>query len=225
MTPDWILDLMAAVMLVVSAISAARLAAAPRWRGGENGSDIDIVHLLMGIAMAGMLVSGLQTLPDGVWEVIFALATAWFAWRVVRDTRASGVGALARGHCAPHLVHSAAMIYMFAALPAGGMGGVSGSGMGGMSGGMSATLEYPTFAFVFALVLSAYSIWDIDQLSGRRYRLAAVPAGGTSAGTAVVTRTSAAVASPRAALLAPALTIGCRVAMGVVMAFMLIIMI
>jgi len=37
--------------------------------------------------------------------------TAWFAVRVVLDARASGVRALAGGHCALHLVHSAAMLY------------------------------------------------------------------------------------------------------------------
>ena len=44
------------------------------------------------------------------------------------------------------------------------------SGMGGASGASAMqTLRYPTLAFVFALILIGYSIWDIDQLSGRRY--------------------------------------------------------
>ena len=34
------------------------------------------------------------------------------------------------------------------------------------------TVSDPTLAFVFALVLIGYSIWDLDQLSGRRYGLA-----------------------------------------------------
>jgi Domain of unknown function (DUF5134) len=110
MTPGWILDVLAAVMLVVAAVSAGRLVASPRWRRGDSGTDVDIVHLLMGIAMAGMLVSGLQTLADGAWVVIFAVSTAWFGWRVVSDARASGMRALARGHCAPHLVHCGAMV-------------------------------------------------------------------------------------------------------------------
>ena len=70
----------------------------------------------MAIAMAGMLAPSLTTLPNGAWEVVFALLTAWFAYRVVRDARANGTRALAGGHCAPHLVHSAAMLYMFLAL-------------------------------------------------------------------------------------------------------------
>src|ERR1700683_574933 len=114
MTPGWILDVLAAVMLVAAAVSVGRLIASPRWRRGGSGTDVDIVHLLMGIAMAGMLVSGLQTLADGAWAVIFAVSTAWFGWRVVSDARASGLRALARGHCAPHLVPSGAVVYMFA---------------------------------------------------------------------------------------------------------------
>ena len=110
MTPDWILDIFAAIMLVVAAVSAARLVAARPWQHGAVVTDTDISHLLMGIAMAGMLASGLTTLPNDAWVAVFAVLTVWFAYRVVRDYRASGARALAVGHCAPHLVHSAAMV-------------------------------------------------------------------------------------------------------------------
>src|SRR5271167_4437658 len=100
MIPAWILDIFAAVMLVVAAVSATRLVAARPWPGGPGVAlaDIDIAHLLMAIAMAGMLVASLQTLPNGAWEVIFGLMTAWFAYRVLRDARVSGFRALAGGH-------------------------------------------------------------------------------------------------------------------------------
>ena len=206
MTPAWVLDILAALMLVVAAVSAARLIAR-RSRNGAVGngavvSDIDVAHLLMGIAMAGMLVSSLTTLPSGAWEVIFALLTVWFGYRVVRDARSNGVRALAGGHCAPHLVHSGAMLYMFLALAAPASGG---SGMAGMGGGSAMqTLRYPTLAFVFALILVGYTIWDIDQLSGKRYSrvgaslsLAGVPVAGVPAlaGAEPGTLASGAVAS------------------------------
>lgn len=227
MPPTWLLDSFAAVMLVVAAVSAARLGA--WWRFRTEGADVDAAHLLMAVAMAGMLASGLRTLPDGAWETVFAVATAWFAWRVVRDARAHGIRALAGGHCAPHLVHAAAMIYMFAALPAGTA--TVGAGMSGMG---APSLADPTLAFVFALILSAYCVWDIDQLSGRRYSLAVATSAGTRAGAGVAgvagvagtAVTGAAVALPaRGVLLSPAMTIGCRIAMGVTMAFMLVVMI
>jgi len=266
MTPAWILDIFAALMLVVAAISAARLAEARPWQRGSGFIDTDMAHLLMGIAMAGMLASSLTTLSNSAWVVIFAVLTGWFAFRVVTDARANGVRALAGGHCAPHLVHSGAMVYMFAALAAPAASGASGmSGMGGASG-MQA-LRYPTLAFVFALILIGYSIWDIDQLSGRRYSTAparvslarvavAVPAMAGAESAAVTLASSQATGAvavdglpsgsaatgaadavgPEAGgsgggstaagiLFSPAATVGCRIAMGVTMALMLLLII
>ena len=263
MIPSWILDIFAAVMLVVAAVSAARLVTARPWQRGPRPAalaDIDIAHLLMGIAMAGMLVSGLRTLPNGVWEVVFGVMTAWFGYRVVRDLQVSGARALAGGHCAPHLIHAGAMVYMFVALSAPMTHGSG--GMGGMGGGMSGmgTLSLPFLAFLFALVLVGYSIWDLDQLSGPgaggHYSLAAArvaPPGPVLAGVGATARPGAAAAVPVAepassalaaeaaeeapavppasapadgtGVLAPWVATSCRIAMGVTMAFMLIIMI
>ncbi len=244
MTPAWILDILAAVMLVVAAVSAARLTVTRSLRPGPSGPDIDVAHLLMAIAMAGMLVASLSTLSDTAWEVIFGLLTAWFAVRTVLDARANGAAALAGGHCAPHLVHSAAMLYMFLAttMPGGGAGGMA--GMGGMSGGTGPammTLDYPTLALAFALVLVGYSVWDIDQLSAARYRRVAARISLAGAGIAEVTATgtpeasadgtvpvagagaAGAVGGVRGVLLSPGVTVGCRVAMGIVMVFILLI--
>ena len=83
---------------------------------------------------------------------------------------------------------------------------------GGGSGAMM-TLRAPTLAIAFVLILAGYSIWDLDQLSGRRYGLTAV--------TVPLAARPAPV--PAAALLAPAVTIGGRVTMGVAMMFLLIV--
>jgi hypothetical protein len=259
MSPAWILDVFAAVMLVVAAVSAARLAAARPWRRGAVVTDSDISHLLMGIAMAGMLASGLATLPSDAWTVVFAVLAVWFGYRVVRDYQASGARALAVGHCAPHLVHSAAMVYMFLAITAPATADGSGTGgMGGMSG--MSTLHVPTLAFVFALILIGYTTWDLDQLSSLRGGLVAAVAGAASpalvgalAGAAGTEADAAAMAdaggmgaaaqggsvrsgrsggdargrrpAPAAVLESPGTVVGCRIAMGVTMALMLILMI
>jgi Domain of unknown function (DUF5134) len=232
MTPAWLLDVVAALMLAVAAVSAARLAAARPWRPGTVITDTDVAHLLMAIAMAGVLAASLTTLPDTAWEVVFGLLTAWFAVRLVLDTRANGLRALAGGHCAPHLAHSAAMLYMFLALaaPAAQAGAMSGmAGMAGMSGGNSTSmmaLRYPTLAFAFALILVGYSVWDLDQVSARRYRLAAAPLAGVPQQVTVTAEVPAGPASGPGfgeTLLAPAVTVGCRVIMGVAMVFMLLI--
>jgi Domain of unknown function (DUF5134) len=270
MIPAWILDIFAAIMLVVAAVSAARLVAARPWPHGARRAalaDIDVSHLLMAIAMAGMLAASLQTLPNGAWSVIFAALTAWFGYRVIRDAQVSGVRALAGGHCAPHFIHAGAMLYMFMAFTAPAAHGSG--GMGSMAGGMTGmgTLQLPLLAFLFALALIGYSIWDLDQLSGPgasgHYSLAAAstaPTGpvlvgvGTSAAGAVASGgPGAAAVSPAASatmaaetvaeparvaevppasapadgtgVLAPWVATSCRIAMGITMALMLLLMI
>ena len=257
MTPAWILDALAAAMLAVAAVSAARLVAARPRRPGAVGVDADIAHLLMGIAMAGMLAPSLRTFPDVAWESICGALIAWFAFRVAGDARASGVRALAGGHRAPHLVHSSSMLYMFlAAAPVAGM-----AGMSGMSGSLGmAMLSYPTLAFAFALILVGYTVWDLDQLSGSRYSQAGPRASLAGIGAASIAATvgvapaTAMFAAPQSAgatesggrlpaaadsrgvacggsvvgigggefLLSPTVTVGCRIAMGVSMAFLLL---
>ena len=263
--PGWILDIFAAVMLLVAAVSAGQLAVARAWtRAGMSDADIAGSHLLMGIAMAGTLVASLSTLPDVAWEVIFAVMTAWFAWCLWRETR--GRGAVASGHHAPHLVHSAAMLYMFAALAGPASGGSGMAGMAAGSPGGIQTLHAPALGLVFALLLIAYSVRDVDRKAcadgyfhvvGRRFTpagpaLATAAAGATVRGapTAPADGGDSAVATmvppdtapaevplvdPAAVqvtaspaerlLLSPAVVKGCRVAMGVTMAFMLLIMI
>ena len=260
MTPAWILDVLATLMLVVAAVSVARIAAARVWRR-DPVADSDLAHLLMATAMAGMLSPGLATLPGTAWEVVFGLLAVWFAGRVLADARRNGFRALAGGHCAPHLVHSGSMLYMFlAASPAGAR---PGAGLGSMSGRASTatmTLSHPTLAFAFAFVLVGYAIWDLDQLSGRRYatgaRVSLAGAGGAApfglpvladasspspsappSGTAPAgagpgiaggvplanEHATSRVAGERAFLLSPAVTVGCRITMSIVMAFMLLI--
>jgi hypothetical protein len=260
--PSWILGIFAAIMLVVAAVSAGRLVAARPWQRGARRAalaDIDVAHLLMAIAMAGTLASALRTLPGGAWEAVFGVMTAWFAYRVVLDARVSGARALAGGHCAPHLIHAGAMLYMFAAVSAPAAHGSG--GMSGMSG--MGTLDLPLLAFLFALALVGYSIWDLDQLSGPgtsgHYTLAAArvaPSGRVLAGVGAPAARAGAPPGPGAAavsgvpsatvaaepagmsqvppasgpaggtgLLTPWVATGCRVAMGITMAFMLLIMI
>jgi hypothetical protein len=219
-TPPWILDIFAAIMLVVAGVSAARLVAARPWRRGAVVTDTDVSHLLTGIAMAGMLAPSLATLSSGAWAVVFGVMVTWFGYRVARDYRASGARALAAGHCAPHLMHSAAMVYMFLAVTSPALGG---AGMGGL-GGTSAmsTLQVPTLAFAFALILSGYTIWDLDQLSSLRRGLLAAAAGPARP---ALTAAPAGIVGQKAVLDSPGTVVGARIAMGVTMVLMLILMI
>ena len=223
-TPTWILGIFAAVMLLVAEVSAGQLVIARAWtrRGGTN-ADIAVSHLLLGIAMMGILVPGLSTLPNAVWEVVFAVMTAWFAWRLWRESRGRAAAAVASGHYAPHLARSAAMLYMFAALASpSGTGGMS--GMSGMAGGSSGGI--PALALIFALLLIAVTIHDLDRPAGVDGYFRAVGRRSVPAGSAL----AAAAAGPAAytaerLLLSPAVAKTCQVAIGVTMALILIIMI
>jgi len=262
--PAWILDFFAAIMLTVAAVSAGRLLTARqagrRWPDG----DVDAAHILMGVAMAGMLASGLHTLPDGLWAAIFAVITIWFSWQVISETRAQGAAALGTGHHLPHLVHGAAMVYMLLAVSSGMHGAAM--GMGGAAGASSmGTLRVPTLGFAFALFLAAWAVWDLDQIGAAHLRAhtgarlsrpgpqpamalavagsaeptglaggepgAAFAATGPAAAAAAVKSALAAESAPAAArhdlvgpLSDPRVAVACRIAMGVTMAFMLVIM-
>jgi len=234
-TPAGIPEIFAAIMILVAEVSAGQLVIARAWtrRGGTN-ADIAVSHLLMGIAMAGILVSGLSTLPNAVWEVVFAVMTAWFARCLWRESRGRGAASVAHGHYVPHLVHSAAMLYVFAALPGpsvegsgvsiSGTGGMSGMG-GGSSGGMP-TLHASTLALIFALLLIAFTVHDLDRPAGVDGYFRVVGRRSVPAGSAL----AAAAAGPAAytaqrLLLSPAVAKGCQVAIGVTMAFILIVII
>lgn len=173
MSPAWLLDIPAALMLLVAAVSAARLAICSPPRGA-HGADADIAHLLMGIAMAGMLAPGVTTLPPFAWAAIFGLLAAWFAWRLAcdilaGDIRVNGLRSLVRGHRAAHLLHCAAMVYMLAALTAS-------NGIDMTAICSSTTRSLPALALAFAFVLVCQSGWDVlGQLSARRYRLGVAP--------------------------------------------------
>jgi Domain of unknown function (DUF5134) len=213
-TPAWILETFAAMMVLVAEVSAGQVVLARAWtRRGGAGAGIAVSQLLMGIAMTGILVSGLSILPNAVWEAVFAVMTAWFAWCLWRENRGRAAGSVAHGHYAPHLVHSAAMLYLFAA-----MAGPSAAGPGGMSGmawgpaGGMPTLHAPVLALIFVLLLIAFAVHDLDQQAGSGPAAAAagpVPAGYTA----------------KRLLLSPAVVKGCQVTIGVTLAFILIIMI
>jgi hypothetical protein len=272
MIPVWILDIFAALMLVVAGVSASRLLAERPWAQHAPDTDIDAAHVLMGIAMAGMLASGLRTLPNAAWVAVFACVTAWFSWRVAREARrGKDLASVLTTHHVPHLIHGAAMIYMFVAFssPAAGAAGSAMGGMGSMGGSMG-TLRVPTVGLVFVLIMAGWAVLDIDQVSksgrggarpdgdvavpaGLRHRLAVAAAGtspalaamgpaddtlatmttaaapATTAGSASGTAPGSSVATAPSAvvrgILDPRIATTCRIAMGVTMALMLVLMI
>jgi hypothetical protein len=86
--PSWLAGAFAAVMIVIALYSASRLAAS-RWQRRETEFDADGVHVVMGVAMAGILVPRLSPLPASAWEAVFGIAAAWFAWQAIPSAAAT----------------------------------------------------------------------------------------------------------------------------------------
>ena len=246
--PSWLAAALAAVMIATAIYCAGRLAAARLWRRTTE-VDADAVHAAMGVAMAGMLLSRLSPLPVTAWEAVFGASAAWFAYRAVRSSlRRNTAGSRWRcSHPVAHLVESAAMVYMLAVLP-GSWPGWPGRAMAmpGMGGGLAAAGgSLSALAVILALFMIGYVLWTADHL-GALVRataaatsgaardqsgtpaVAAGPSGAAGAGDA----TGAAGAAlpvlahrPGGPWLAPRLAACYKIAMGLTMGYMLILMV
>jgi uncharacterized protein DUF5134 len=222
--PSWLSDTFAAVMLLIAVYCAARLAVAGAWRR-ESELDADGVHLLMGVAMAGTLVPALSFAPSGAWVAVFAAAAAWFAWQAARAWRGPGTGRWRCPYPVPHLAESLAMVYMLAAVRTSASGGTGTMpGMPAM-GGPAGMARVPELAVIFTLFMVGYVAWLGDRLTLAAPAAPAAPPG--AAGRLPVS------AAPRGAarqaggcwpMLAPRAAVCYKIAMGITMGYMLVIM-
>ena len=114
--PFWLAGLLAVIMIATSAYCASRLVIARAHRRREE-RDVNLVHMVRGVAMAGMLVSWLNPLPDRAWAAMFGAAAGWFGWRAWPGRRAAAAAGARppHGHHVPHLVMCGAMVYMLLA--------------------------------------------------------------------------------------------------------------
>jgi hypothetical protein len=234
--PAWLAGGFAALMIMVAACGAGRLAVF-RVRGKDTELDTDGLHVLMGVAMAGMLEPGLSPVPGTIWRAVFAVAAAWFGWRAIR-ARSGRPGASRCAYPAPHAVECAAMVYML--LPAGSRSSGRGPQMAmpGMNGGAAA--GNPALTLVLALFMLGYILWTIDRLASLSRTGAIATAHGAGAGSpphAAITASAAARVSgtarpgsiangggPGRPALAPRLATGYKIAMGIGMGYMLVMM-
>jgi hypothetical protein len=208
--PAWLTGIFAAASLAVAVYCAGRLIAARRWRRPTE-LDTDGAHVVMGVAMAGMLVSGLRTLPSAMWEVVFAAGAAWFGYRMLQARRGARPSPWRSSHPLPHLVECAAMVFMFLILPA--------AAAGTARGGMTMTAAESRFSFLtlpLAVFLFGYVVWLGDRVALHAPALAAGdtrPPIGSGPG----------LAAPRS-YLAPRCAAICKITMGITMGYMLILM-
>ena len=227
--PGWLAGSFTVLMIAVSAYCASRLAGS--WlRGKDTDRAADGLHVLMGIAMAGMLQARLAPVSGRIWCAVFAVAAAWFAWQAspvgrrtgrTRGARRARGAHPARGphpargaHPVPHAIECAAMIYMLAPVGSWPAGRGAGTAMPGMS--LAGTAGNPALTLVLALFMLGYALHATDQLTALS-RTRSAPAGLALAAPA------ATVAIPRAAL-APRLAACYKIAMAITMGYMLVTM-
>jgi hypothetical protein len=164
--PPWLRLALAALMIGIACGSAVRLRAGLRLpRGQRAEADADGLHVLMGVAMAGMLEPRISVLPGIAWLAAFGASAAWFGWHALRSSRGPALSARRCSVPLPHLIESLAMIYML--LPATGpatgkpMPGMamSGTGQSGLAGSSEIV------ALLLALSMAGYVIWTTATLT------------------------------------------------------------
>jgi Domain of unknown function (DUF5134) len=237
--PSWLAGFLAAVMMLIAASSAGRLAVS-RLRGLATEADADGFHVLMGTAMAGMLVPQLNLPPGSVWVAVFGIGAAWFGASAIRTRATAGFGWQCR-FPVPHLIECIAMLYMLLSVrSAQHQAGVS---MPGMSTSASAPAGFPVLSVVLALFMLGYLMWTTDQLaslaratprpaaparSPQQRVLVAVPAAGRPSRMASTTSAADSTRPPPPdtgqPLMAPKLAAFGKIAMSITMACMLILM-
>lgn len=207
------------VMFAVATYSMGRLLLA-RQLGRRNHYDVNVAHVVMAVAMIGMLVPRWNVISSGPGEVVFGAMAIYFLAVTV------GV-ALRRGpwgdddlahptyHPLVHLLMACAMLDMY------GLGmaqsRTSGAAMAMAQGSSSAGGPGLTLFLVALLIVAA--VWLLDEIS-------APALSPQLAGSSVANREGErVVVTSERPWLAPRLEISCHVAMCVTMAYMLVLVV
>ena len=217
-TPSWLYYLFGLLMLAVAAYCFALLATSgPAHR--STGRDVEISHVAMGVAMAGMFVPAWAFGPSWLWELVFIALLAWFIVKAVQSIQQWG---LHIPHTAIHALMSFAMLLMFW-YPLGSTAGAMSMAMSPGSHRMD-----PGLAFIIAFVLFGSAIFTIASPNrgashfgshGRAAVITAPASGDQGAATGLVTTGADAV------IAIPGLVDASHVVMCVGMGLMLIFMI
>lgn len=217
--PAWLTAIFAAASLAVAVYCAGRLVVARR---GHRPTELDTdgAHVIMGVAMAGMLVSGLRTLPSAIWEVVFAAAAVWFGYRMLQARRGAQSSPWRSSHPLPHLVECAAMVFMFLILPA-----AAGAATSSVSMTMTATESRFSFLTLpLAVYLFGYVVWLGDRVTLHAPALALATAPASAGPRPGYGSSGSPSPEPAHPYLAPRCAAICKITMGITMGYMLILM-
>lgn len=202
--PSWLSSLISLLALAVAGYSLWRLLI-HRTFDRTTDSESDALHLLAGVAVAGLVSQWAHTLPRAVWTTLFVLVGAYFLVRaaLVWDTPGRRRGPLGAAACC------AVFLYMFAAgvapstLNGSTAGQVTMAGMPGMI--LDRTVAYPAIGLIFVVAIAFGAVLLVNR-AGSMPRPRPAPAlGGPHDGAPLVL-------APRTALI-------CRVLLLLVMAY------
>jgi len=219
-TPAGLYYLLGVLMLVVAGYDFALLGTSAVDHR-IVGRDVEISHVAMGVAMAGMFVPAWSFGPSVLWESIFAVLLVWFLVRSVQSVQEWGVHV---PHTLIHAVMALAMLLMYW-FPR----GVSSHAMS-MTSATGARMD-PGLAFLITFVLFGSAIFTIASPNkgashygthcGSRVR---VRASDGRVGEATATATATPPSTFEGLLGTPSLVDASHVVMSIGMGLMLILM-
>ncbi|HEV2635253.1 MAG TPA: DUF5134 domain-containing protein [Actinocrinis sp.] len=178
--PAWLPAILAAAMIAILAFLVWRMAVS-RLVDGTADYESDAFYALAALAMGGMLVTWMHTLPRDVWAAVFAFAAVWFAARLVLARRrpvstpaeaeaeveiGAGTGF---GRLPAAAVTAGVLVYMLLAgvapttLSGSTAGQVTMAGMADMI--KDVTIDYPAVGLVFVVAAVGYVVVLLDRLS------------------------------------------------------------
>jgi Domain of unknown function (DUF5134) len=214
--PVWLAYSFATGMLLVTVYCIVALVLTPVLKR-RNHYDVSIAHILMGVAMSGMLVPAWSVLPATLWEMVFAAVALYFLALAVRSfgpRRTSG-GYNNRyyqpSHYLTHALLGGGMVYMlWLSMPATQVTPAM-TGMPMLDATPRVGATGSTF-IILGLVLAS-AIWQLDGINRSTASAHVVLAGDGSIGTGRDQRR----------WFAPRLEVCCHIAMCLTMGYMLVL--
>jgi hypothetical protein len=163
--PSWLADIFAVVMIFASIFSLGRIFTFWLWSRPVRRS-VEAMHALMGVAMAGMLVPGLDPIPKPAYVLAFGgllVVSLRRCRQIVAHPELVGLDE-GRVHllprCVTHVVMCAAMLYMYLAVAT--TTTLEKTGAMGMNGGNNVGADYVGLPLLFLAVLLVSGVWELD---------------------------------------------------------------
>ncbi|MGH3883507.1 MAG: DUF5134 domain-containing protein [Pseudonocardiaceae bacterium] len=206
----WVGWVFAAVFAGLALFFAVRLFASRRG-ASNNDPSADGSHAVMSAGMAAMFWPWGNPVPALYWQVLFSIAAAWFAVRLLRRYARSATilqPGLGRGADLHHVLGNLAMVYMLAAVPAGH--GVAHSAHIPES---APGIALPALAWAFVAYFLVFAVWSGARLIEPVGIVAATSAGAGSLSD-----------GPRGVVTSPHVLGSSHVVMGIGMSYMLVTM-